>query len=100
MDPVARFSAPVCAHMNSDHSDACIAIASQVTGQAVEKVELLSIDRYGINAQCAMDGALVSVRLPFSEPALDRGAVKERIVAMSRQAAAAQKQALEAVPAV
>jgi putative heme iron utilization protein len=82
--------------MNADHGDSSVAVARHVTGEPVDKVTMLSIDRFGINTECVIGGTEVSIRLPFPEPAEDRKAVKNRIVAMTREAAEAANAAQDA----
>jgi putative heme iron utilization protein len=86
VDPVAQFSAPVCGHMNADHGDASIAMVRHFTGEPVDKVTMLSIDRYGINTECIVGDTKANIRLAFPEPAEDRKAVKDRVVAMASAA--------------
>lgn len=94
-DPVAKFSKPICQHMNDDHSDATCAMITHYAGLQVESAEMLSVDRLGITTQCRPKCApdqQVKVRLSFPELALTRSAVKEQLVAMTRTAAAAAKE--------
>eukprot|EP00892_Ulva_mutabilis_P009162 jgi/Ulvmu1/6618/UM003_0255.1 len=95
-DPVAQFSQPICTHMNDDHADATAAMVAHFVGMKVESAEMKSVDRLGITTQCRPVRASdqrVSIRLAFPEPADTRGAVKERLVAMTSAAAAAAKEA-------
>jgi hypothetical protein len=53
---------------------------------------MLAVDRLGMNTQVAPSGApdkFVNVRVGFSSAATDRKAVKERLVELTRAAAAA-----------
>ena len=51
---------------------------------------MLSIDSLGMNVLATReDAGAFKLRLPFPEPALDRKAVKDQIVIMTRAAAAA-----------
>lgn len=88
-DPVAQFSAPVCGHMNADHSESTVAMVKQQVGVDVDKATMLSIDRLGFSVECMIGDQPVKVRLAFDEPAEDRKAVKERIVQLTRQVASA-----------
>ena len=87
-DPVAGFSRPVCGHMNADHGDALIAMAKRYAGLECDSVEMRSIDALGINCRVTKRGETFSLRLPFESPAMDRKAVKEQIVLMTKAAAA------------
>jgi putative heme iron utilization protein len=88
-DPVAGFSRPVCGHMNADHGDALVAMAKRYAGLECDSVEMRSIDALGINCRVTKRGETFSLRLPFESPAMDRKAVKEQIVLMTKAAAAA-----------
>jgi putative heme iron utilization protein len=76
--------------MNADHAEATAAIVRHYTGMPVTKAQMVSVDRLGMTLDCvAADGQqLDSVRVAFEEAANDRKAVKDRIVAMTRQASA------------
>jgi putative heme iron utilization protein len=88
-DPVARFSAPVCGHMNEDHAEATRAMVKLYAGLTVDAARMLSLDRLGVNVECTRGGEALRARLPFPRPAADRKAIKELIVEMTRAAAAA-----------
>ena len=96
-DPVAAFAPPVCGHMNADHADAVAAMVAAAPGAAgvrVERATMLAVDRLGFDADAWIsveggDASLVRARVPFSEPADDRKALKERLVELTRAAAAA-----------
>jgi putative heme iron utilization protein len=88
-DPVAPFSAPVCGHMNADHSDSTLAMIKHYVGITVDSAELLSIDQLGANVACRRQGQSFKLRLPFPRPATDRKTVKDVIVEMTRAAAGA-----------
>lgn len=56
---------------------------------------MMAVDRLGITTQCRPKRApdqRVNIRLSFPEPAENRGAVKEQLVAMTRAAAAAAEE--------
>ena len=89
VDPVAAFSAPVCGHMNADHSESTVAMIKHYVGISVEKASMLSLDRLGVNVACERQGEKFKCRLPFPRPAEDRKSIKEVIVEMTRAAAAA-----------
>eukprot|EP00218_Dolichomastix_sp_CCMP3274_P007286 CAMPEP_0170143258 /NCGR_PEP_ID=MMETSP0033_2-20121228/9812_1 /TAXON_ID=195969 /ORGANISM="Dolichomastix tenuilepis, Strain CCMP3274" /LENGTH=271 /DNA_ID=CAMNT_0010379691 /DNA_START=77 /DNA_END=892 /DNA_ORIENTATION=+ len=88
-DPVAAFSGPVASHMNADHSDSTVACVLAATGVAVSSASIVSLDKIGLNIEAVTaDGEQTKLRLPFPEPATDRKAVKDQIVAMTKAAAA------------
>eukprot|EP00443_Scrippsiella_acuminata_P101701 CAMPEP_0115691582 /NCGR_PEP_ID=MMETSP0272-20121206/62731_1 /TAXON_ID=71861 /ORGANISM="Scrippsiella trochoidea, Strain CCMP3099" /LENGTH=360 /DNA_ID=CAMNT_0003131567 /DNA_START=50 /DNA_END=1128 /DNA_ORIENTATION=+ len=107
-DPVAPFSGPIAGHMNDDHGDATLAIVKGTTGlkKGIVGAKLLTIDRLGMNVlverEDKPEGAeepnkqSFKVRVPFPSPAENRKEVKDRIVQMTRAAAAQEQE--EAAP--
>lgn len=87
VDPVAQFSKPVADHMNDDHADSLVASVKHYVDIDVDDAKLLTLDRLGLNLMVTRGKDSFKLRLPFPEPAEDRKAVKEQIVAMSRAAA-------------
>ena len=88
-DPVAAFSAPVCGHMNADHGDSLRDVVKHYVGVDVDSVEMRSIDALGMNCRVVKDGEKYACRLPFESAATGRKEVKDQIVLMTRNAAAA-----------
>ena len=88
-DPVAAFSAPVCGHMNADHGDSLRDVVKHYVGVDVDSVEMRSIDALGMNCRVVKDGEKHACRLPFESAATGRKEVKDQIVLMTRNAAAA-----------
>jgi len=86
-DPVAEFSEPVRSHMNADHGDALRAMVKHYLDIDAESVDMRAIDRFGIDCKVKANGESQWARLEFSAPALDRKAVKERIVEMTKASA-------------
>ena len=88
-DPVAKFSGPVCSHMNKDHAASTVAMVKAVVGLTVDAAEMLRLDRLGIDVEVTRKGETFRVRLPFESPADNRKAIKEQIVAMTKTVATA-----------
>ncbi|CAM9476150.1 unnamed protein product, partial [Discosporangium mesarthrocarpum] len=97
-DPVAEFSAPILKHMNDDHAETTKAMVEHYImggGEArhcnqVKSAEITAVDRLGIYVLVGMlDGQSGKLRLPFPRPAESRKDVKDLIVEMTREAAAA-----------
>lgn len=113
-DPVAAFSGPVAGHMNADHADAVLAVAKSsisIAGLAdrIERATMGKVDRLGFEVELVLSpstsgeggeekasaggggggGERLTARIPFPQPAEDRKALKERLVEMTRAAAAA-----------
>lgn len=62
-DPVSKFSAPVCGHMNADHQADMTPMVTHYTGlTGVESVTLTGIDHLGMDGE-VRGGAGVSVVL-------------------------------------
>ena len=91
VDPVAQFSAPVCRHMNEDHAESTVACVRHFLGLDAAEAHMCAVDRLGVDVRVTIEGSgeRMKARLAFPEPAEDRKAVKDRIVALTRAAAAA-----------
>ena len=89
VDQVMQFSAPVCGHMNDDHGEEISKYVQFYTGLGVEEAQMLSIDHLGMNIEAKRQGQTFKVRLNYPQPAKTRKEIKEQIVNMSKEAAAA-----------
>ena len=90
VDPIGAFAAPVMNHMNEDHAESTAAMVRHYIGlDAVERAELVALDRLGFNVAVTRNGQTFKLRLPFPRPAQDRKDVKALIVEMSRASAGA-----------
>ena len=96
VDPVAGFSAPIASHMNADHVDALVAVVGHYVGLTVENAQIASLDAVGMNMVVTRGGESFKIRLPFTEPAVDRKGVKEALVGMTKTAAKATAEKAEA----
>ena len=85
-DPVAAFSGPVCGHMNQDHAESTVAMVKHYAGISVDSAMMMSLDKFGIDVKCVKDGETFNCRLGFPEPAMERKAIKDQIVVMSKSA--------------
>ena len=65
-DPVAPFARFVADHMNRDHQDALKAMVKHFTGLTVDDVQILTLDRLGMDCSSTKDRSPVNCRLPFS----------------------------------
>jgi len=89
-DPVSPFAGPVAGHMNDDHRDAIVACARAATDVVhITDATIVGLDRLGLDVKAVVGEERFSVRLPFDEPAESRKDLKDRIVDMSKKAAAA-----------
>jgi len=111
VDPVRKFSAPVCKHMNEDHAESTLDIVKMVVfgdenmnlirssssnsssssdDEKNMKAEMCEIDSIGMTVSLRMGGQnLGKVRIEWQEPAYDRKAIKDQIVNLTKKAAAA-----------
>ena len=96
VEPVAGFSAPIASHMNADHVDALVAVVGHYVGLTVENAQIASLDAVGMNMVVTRGGESFKIRLPFTEPAVDRKGVKEALVGMTKTAAKATAEKAEA----
>lgn len=77
--------------MNADHGDTIVSMVRNVAGIEVAEARMVGLDSLGVVVACTTEEPRDTFRLklPFSEPALDRKSVKNRIVEMTRAAAKA-----------
>jgi len=94
-DPVAQFTGPVAKHMNEDHEAQTILCVQHFCELEAESAKIVALDRLGMDVQITQEGATRRVRLPFLIPAEDRKAIKDRIVELTKTAAAAQTKTSE-----
>ena len=134
VDPVRKFSGPVCKHMNEDHAESTLDIVkmevfgeenmglirssnsssgddddggggggsssrsrsgggnkNKSTQDESWKAEMCEIDSIGMTVSLQLGSQnLGKVRIEWPEPALDRKAIKDQIVALTKKAAAAK----------
>lgn len=65
-DPVAKFSEPVCKHMNADHQGDILAMVKYYVGLSVDSAKMLDLDRLGTTLECQRGPTQTfKVRLPF-----------------------------------
>ena len=64
-------------------------VAVGIVGRTVEDAAIASLDAIGMNMKVTRGGESFKIRLPFTEPARDRKAVKEVLVGMTKAAAKA-----------
>lgn len=88
-DPLVGASARILSHMNEDHRDAmrlyCEAFSR---AGAVEDVTMTGVDRYGFEMSVVTPEGPRPVRVAFSEPVADAGAVRAQMVALVQRARA------------
>eukprot|EP00249_Psilotum_nudum_P019398 c27230_g1_i2 orf=113-1150(-) len=82
VDPIAKFSKPIAAHMNDNHAEETLLIVEKAIGIKVGHAKINDLDRLGLNVQIERNGTLMKLRIPFDKPAEDRKDVKSLIVQM------------------
>lgn len=90
VDPLAAFAGPVMTHMNDDHSDSLKQYLQWLVGvdaSTVESAAMKRLDKYGFDVRVTQQGGSGVLRVPFPEPVTERGAVKNAIVALSKECA-------------
>ena len=88
-DPLVAAAPRILSHMNEDHQDAmrlyCEAFSR---AGAVEEVTMTGVDRYGFEMSVTTPEGPRPVRVAFSEPAVDAGAVRAQMVSLVQRARA------------
>lgn len=66
-DPVTPFSLPIATHMNEDHAAQMLAITRHYVplDTAISAANLLTLDRLGMEVECASEQGLFTCRVPF-----------------------------------
>lgn len=88
-DPVAAFAPMIAGHMNVDHTDSIVAMLDHYANLQVEEASIVYLDKLGMDILVKQGTDTWKHRLPFVSPALDRKAVKEVMVEMTKTAAKA-----------
>ncbi|MCX4239370.1 HugZ family pyridoxamine 5'-phosphate oxidase [Paraliomyxa miuraensis] len=86
-DPLIGSAARILSHMNEDHRDAmrlyCEAFSR---AGAVDEVTMTGVDRYGFEMSVVTPQGPRPVRIAFTEPVADAGAVRAQMVALVQRA--------------
>lgn len=94
VDPIQAFAAPVMGHMNADHSESTVAMIEHYIGlDAVEKADIVGLDRLGMTVSVTRKSQTFKLRLPFPRGAEDRKDVKTLIVEMTQASMAPKAEA-------
>jgi heme iron utilization protein len=79
---IAEAEAEIIAHVNADHADALLAIATGLLGAAPGEWRITAVDVDGLDLGC---GEAV-LRLPFAAPAREADSVRAELIRAARQA--------------
>jgi putative heme iron utilization protein len=82
---IAEAEADIIAHVNSDHADALLAIATGLLGGAPGEWRITAADVDGLDLACGE----VVLRLAFAAPARDADSVRTELIRTARRARAA-----------
>lgn len=90
VDPLVDAFKPVATHMNDDHQDALKSYVQYLVGTGpVQSAQMKRLDRFGFDVRVVDgSGSKGVLRVPFDNEVTERKAVKDAIVALSKQAAA------------
>ena len=90
-DPLADAADGIVAHMNDDHRDAMVTMCKALS-KATDTTEaaMTGVDRYGFEMSATTGVGPRPVRLAFERPVKDAGEARTAIVALVKQARAAQ----------
>mmetsp|Transcript_1904 Transcript_1904/g.5578 ORF Transcript_1904/g.5578 Transcript_1904/m.5578 type:complete len:257 (-) Transcript_1904:178-948(-) len=88
-DPLADFAKPVMRHMNEDHTAALKSYVRYLVGveDDIDEIEMKRLDKLGFDVRVTVGNGTGVLRIPFASPVTERKAVKEAIVALSKEAA-------------
>lgn len=84
-DPLRRDKADIITHMNDDHVDAMIAIAS-AEGHAVDAATMVDCDRYGFDLDVAFGDKREGARFSYGESCDTPDATRVAMIRMVREA--------------
>ncbi len=87
-DPITpAISDRICKHMNDDHADAVLMYA-KVYGKSptAETASIGSIDPLGMDVTAEVDGASVTLRIPFDKELQDSEDAHQTLIKMIREA--------------
>lgn len=80
----------VCAHMNGDHADDSLLIVRTLGARPeATAASMTGFDGTAATFSVTVDGAEEQVRIPWSVPITERGAVRAEVVRMYHEACAA-----------
>ena len=86
-DPIAPFAKPVLTHMNDDHADSISKMIEHYVKISNSEATIISMDRLGMTVKAKLGvagGGFAKVRLPFLAEVINRKAVKEMLVEMTK----------------
>jgi len=94
-DPVIPHAAPMIAHLNADHADACLEIVRRLAGEPTAvSVAVTAVDRYGITFDVWTASTVapdVSARVAFPGPLASPNEVRAASVDLVRRASEASR---------
>jgi len=85
-DPLAETAAGILAHMNGDHADALVLIASSVKGIEAEEAKMTAVDRLGFHVRLKTPERVRSVRIGFPSEVRSPDDCRKALVDMVQEA--------------
>ncbi len=85
-DPLAPLAEGIISHMNQDHGDALVAIATQHSNLEVQSAAMTSVDRLGFNMKFQIADGYKGIRIPFPESVDDPDDIRSVFVKLTQQA--------------
>ena len=85
-DPLAEVAEGIIDHMNADHADALVLLASEFAGLDGSDATMTAIDRLGFHLRLQVDGRYQGQRIAFLRPVESAEETRQMMVDMVRQA--------------
>jgi putative heme iron utilization protein len=85
-NPLSKFAAGICEHMNTDHSDALFLYAKAFAGLEASSAKMTEVDPYGFDMTVNHAGIIQSVRIKFPQPVTTTDEVRQATIALLKTA--------------
>jgi hypothetical protein len=85
-DPLSDAAAGIIQHMNADHKDALVLLASVFAGIESQAVEMTSVDRLGFHVRAKTQDGMRGARIAFLREVRDSAETRKVMVEMVQQA--------------
>lgn len=90
-DPLSDAAAGIVQHMNADHKDALVTLASVSAGIETQEVEMTSVDRLGFHIRAKTQDGMRGARIAFLREVRDSAETRKVMVEMVQQARQQQR---------
>jgi heme iron utilization protein len=85
-DPLADIASGIIAHMNADHSDALVLLASSCAGIEAQEAIMTSVDRLGFHVRLKTSEGVRGERIAFSREVTNANEARKVLVEMVQDA--------------